>query len=82
MPARAKRKPLTPEQEQRRQRRHEIVREHRDRQRRGLAIYMCACDSEVLSMLVRKNYISDSEIVDNRLVNRALSLLLHDISRA
>lgn len=66
---------------QRQERRRQSVRDHRERQRQGMACYLCAIDAAVLDWLVQHHYLTDTQVLDRTQVNRAISALLLDISR-
>jgi hypothetical protein len=73
-----RRRPHKPKEERDRNRR--AVQECRDRQRRLLGLYYVACGSDVLDFLVAHHYLSDADVFDKSLVNRALSKLLWDVA--
>jgi hypothetical protein len=62
--------------EKRRARNRVLLREHRERAARNLAIYHVAVDGEMLNKLIRDGYITDSQVDDWTLVNAALSKFL------
>jgi hypothetical protein len=67
-------------QEEQRARGRLAVQEHRARERKHLGLYYVACGGDVLNLLVRRHYLTDCQVRDKRLVNRALSALLWDLA--
>jgi hypothetical protein len=77
------RSPKTAKQrkEQRRIRNRRWLREHRDRENAGLGLAHVVYDGDVLNLLVRRGYLTDTQVVDKNFVNAALSKFLADQTR-
>ena len=63
------------------QRTRENVRACRTRQKKGLAQHTVEVDATVYELAIRTGYITESEAMDKRLMDKALSLMLMDAAK-
>ena len=62
--------------ERRRARNRQLLREHRERERRGLAVYHVIIDSAMLDLLIAEGFLADAQVTDKAMVSAALGRYL------
>ena len=68
--------------ERRRARNRVLLRQHRERERRGLSIAHVIYDGATLDLLIRDGFLTDTQAFDKTMIDAALSKYLWNASHA